>query len=154
MITDMLSQLSRCRGIHKNLDTAIDWLETHDFAALPDGRTAIDGEHVFLHVMEADLRNAQDTPFEYHHRYADLQIDLTGSEFWEWSAADEPESAFDDSADVGFVSGTAHASGILGEGRFALFLPRELHKPSCLHTDCTHVRKAVIKIEMNESKRT
>ncbi|MBS5145015.1 MAG: YhcH/YjgK/YiaL family protein [Butyricicoccus pullicaecorum] len=150
MIADTLTHLSRYRGIHRNLDIAIDWLETHDPAELPDGRTAIDGEHVFINVMEADLRKAQGAQFEYHHRYADLQIDLTGSEYWEWSAAEEPAQVFDAETDVGFVSDTVHASGILGEGRFALFLPKELHKPSCIQGDCTHVRKAVVKIEMNE----
>lgn len=148
MITDTLKHLSRYRGMHKALDTAIDWLETHDLAALPDGRTVVDGEHVFINVMEADLREAQGAQFEYHHRYADLQIDLTGGEYWEWAVSEEPAQAFDSEKDVGFVSGTAQASGILGEGRFALFLPKELHKPSCIQGDCTHVRKAVVKIEM------
>ncbi len=149
MITDHLHHLSRYQGIHQALDTAIDWLETHELAALPDGRTVIDGEHVFINVMEADLRPAKGADFEYHGEYADLQINLTGSEYWEWTMIGEPTQEFDAEKDVGFMSGTAQVGGILGEGRFALFLPGELHKPSCLQGDCTHVRKAVIKIEMN-----
>ena len=30
--------------------------------------------------MDADLRDAEGAAFEYHRRYADLQIDLTGGE--------------------------------------------------------------------------
>ena len=38
MICDSLEHLDRYRGLHPNLDTAIDYLQTHDLAALPDGR--------------------------------------------------------------------------------------------------------------------
>ena len=40
------------------------------------------------------------------------------------------------------------AGGVLGGGRFVLFLPGEPHKPSCIQGGCTHLRKAVVKIEM------
>lgn len=148
MIVDTLNHLSRYRGIHSALDSAIDWLETHTLEELPNGRTIIDGDRVFINIMEADLRPSQLGDFEYHHRYADLQINLTGSEYWEWAMGGEPTVPFDGTKDVGFMSASKQASGMLGEGRFALFLPNELHKPSCIYGDCTHVRKAVIKIEM------
>ena len=39
MICDTLQHLGRYRGLHPNLDTAIDYLLTHDLAAMPLGRT-------------------------------------------------------------------------------------------------------------------
>lgn len=148
MITDSIQNLARCRGLHPNLDTAIDYLQGCDLTALPLGRTEIDGERVFINVMDASLRPAEGAAFEYHRRYADLQIDLTGGEYWGWTADAEPQGAFSAEADVGFAVGPEHSSGVLGGGRFALFLPGEYHKPSCIHGDCTALRKAVIKIEM------
>ena len=99
MITDALQNLDRYRGLHKNFDTAIDFLKSTDLEKLPDGRTVVDGDH----VTETDF---------------------------------------------GLVDGTAFSAGTLGDGRFALFLPEEFHKPSCINGTCTHVRKAVVKIEM------
>lgn len=148
MITDTLQNLPRYRGLHPGLDAAIDYLQSHDLAALPLGRTAVDGDRVFINVMDAGLRPAEGAAFEYHRRYADLQIDLTGGEYWGWAAAGEPQGGFDPAADVGFVTGPEQAGGTLGGGRFALFLPGEYHKPSCLHGSCTALRKAVVKIEM------
>lgn len=148
MITDTLQNLSRCRGLHPNLDTAIDYLQRCDLAALPLGRTAVDEDRVFINVMDADLRPAEGAAFEYHRRYADLQIDLTGGEYWGWAADAAPQGAFDPAGDVGFAVGPEHSSGILGEGRFVLFLPGEYHKPSCIHGSCTALRKAVVKIDM------
>lgn len=148
MITDSLSNIEKYRGIHKNLDTAISFLKTCNPGSLADGRTAVDGAHVFVNVMEADLREADGAAYEYHKRYADLQIDISGSEYWEYALTGEAQGDFDADADCGFVSGMASCAGILGDGRFALFLPNEYHKPSCISDTCTHVRKAVVKIEM------
>ena len=47
MICDTLQHLTRYKGLCKNLDTAIDYLLTHDPASLPLGRTEVDGEEVF-----------------------------------------------------------------------------------------------------------
>lgn len=148
MITDTLQNLPRYRGLHKNLDTAIDWLQHHDLNVLPNGRNEVAGDAVFINVMDADLREAEGAAFEYHRRYADLQIDLTGSEHWGWAADGAEDKPFDEAADVGFVTGPEQAGGALGAGRFALFLPGEPHKPSCRTPGCDHVRKAVVKIEM------
>lgn len=148
MITDTLQNLSRYRGLHKNLDIAIDWLQHYTVEDLPNGRTEVAGDAVFINVMDADLREAEGAAFEYHRRYADLQIDLTGSEHWGWAVSGNEDKPCDEAFDAGFVTGPEQAGGVLGEGRFALFFPGEPHKPSCCTPGCGHVRKAVVKIEM------
>lgn len=148
MITDALQNLDRYRGLHKNFDTAIDFLKSTDLEKLPDGRTVVDRDHVFVNVMEADLRNADGAGFEYHKKYADLQINISGSEYWECALTGVPQSDFDTETDFGLVDGTAFSTGTLGDGRFVLFFPEEFHKPGCINGTCTHVRKAVVKIEM------
>ena len=82
MICDTLQHLGRYRGLHPNLDTAIDYLLTHDLAALPLGRTEVDGDKVFINLMDATLHPDAGYHPEYHKLYADLQVDLTGSEGW------------------------------------------------------------------------
>ena len=129
MLVDSFDYIACYKGLHPNLDTAIDWLNSHTLDALENGRTIIDGENVFVNVMDADLRDAEGAAFEYHRRYADLQIDLSGGEHWGWASEGRPE-------------------GELGEGRFVIFFPSELHKPSCKTPGCDHVRKAVVKILM------
>ena len=41
-------------------------------------------------------------------------------------------------------------TGALGEGRFVLFFPTELHKPGLVQHGCVGVRKAVVKIRMED----
>lgn len=80
MIVDSIRNMEQYRGLHNNLDTVIDFLQNCDLKALADGKTIIDGERVYVNVMEADLRDAEGAEYEYHKRYADLQIDIFGSE--------------------------------------------------------------------------
>ena len=148
MLVDSFDYIACYKGLHPNLDTAIDWLNSHTLDALENGRTIIDGENVFVNVMDADLRDAEGAAFEYHRRYADLQIDLSGSEHWGGASEGRPEGEFSAESDAGFASGPEHAGGELGEGRFVIFFPGELHKPSCKTPGCDHVRKAVVKILM------
>ncbi len=148
MVVDSFDYIARYKGLHPNLDTAIDWLNSHTLDALENGRIIIDGDKVFVNVMDADLRDAEGATFEYHRRYADLQIDLCGSEHWGWASDGKEEGAFNAEGDVGFKSGAEHAGGELGQGRFAIFFPGELHKPSCKTPGCDHLRKAVVKILM------
>ena len=116
--------------------------------ALENGKTIIDGENVFVNVMDADLRDADGAAFEYHRRYADLQIDLTGSEHLGWASEGTEQGEFDEENDCGLRTGPEHCGMTLGGGRFAVFFPGELHKPSCKTPGCDHVRKAVVKILM------
>lgn len=138
MICDALEHLDRYCGLHRNLDTAIDYLTAyhvaHDLSDLPLGRTEVDGENVFINVMEADL-SPDSTRLEYHKKYADLQIDLTGGEGWGYTTL-PGEEAGEFTGDIGFRTSPDAVSGTLGEGRFVLFFPGELHKPGVVRPGC------------------
>ena len=149
MICDTLEHLARYNGLHPNLDTAIDYLLTHDLSALPNGRTEVDGDEVFINVMDAALHPDAGYHPEYHKLYADLQIDITGGEGWGYETAPgtevepyQPDIGKKDSEDAVF--------GVLGEGRFVLFFPGELHRPGVEMPGCDRVRKAVVKIKMED----
>ena len=149
MICDTLDQLHLYKGFHKNLDTAIEFLAAHPLDTLPLGRTEVDGDEVFINVMDADLKPHTGSHAEYHRSYADLQIDLTGGEGWGYTTL-PGEEAGEFTGDIGFRTSPDAVSGTLGEGRFVLFFPGELHKPGVARPGCAHVRKVVIKIRMED----
>ena len=149
MICDSLEHLKRYQGLNKNLDTAIDYLQTHDLAALPDGRTEVDGDNVFINMMDATLHSDHGFHPEYHKTYADLQIDITGGEGWGYTNIPGKEIG-EFTGDCGFQDSASVVTGALGEGRFVLFFPGELHKPGVARPECTKVRKAVVKIRMED----
>ena len=90
MIADTIKNIEKYRGLSKNLDTAIAFLKEYDLSSLPDGKTVVDEARVFVNVMEADLREAEGAAYEYHKKYADIQINLDGSERWEYTVDESP----------------------------------------------------------------
>ena len=148
MILDSLENRARYYALNPRLEKAFDYLLSTDLGALPAGRHAIDGDDVFINVMEADL-SPDSTRLEYHKKYADLQIDLTGGEGWGYTNL-PGEEAGEFTGDIGFRTSPDAVSGTLGEGRFVLFFPGELHKPGVARPGCAHVRKVVIKIRMED----
>ena len=149
MICDTLEHLTLYQGFHKNLDTAITFLTTCDLNTLPLGRTEVDGDTVFINVMDAELHPNEGSHPEYHRIYADLQIDLTGSEGWGYTNLPGAEIG-EFTGDCGFQDSASVVTGALGEGRFVLFFPEELHKPGLVQHGCVGVRKAVVKIRMED----
>ena len=80
MIYDEIKNIERYRGISKNLDTAIDFLEKTDLNSLPLGKTEILGDKVFANVMEAQAKAENELSFEIHKKYMDIQVDIEGTE--------------------------------------------------------------------------
>ena len=76
MIYDLLTNIGNYRGMNRNLDKAIDYLMASDINTLPLGKTVIDGDRVFLQVMEARTRQLTDESYEVHRDYMDIQIDI------------------------------------------------------------------------------
>ena len=108
----------------------------------------IDGERVFVNVMEADLREAEGAEYEYHKRYADLQIDISGSEYWEWTDKAEFTDTFQEASDCGLAAGRSRCGGTLGDGSLLYSCRKNFTNQGCKNGSHTHVRKAVVKIEM------
>lgn len=146
MIYDNLENLNQYYGLFERLDTAIEFIENTDLAALPLGRTDV-AEGVFVTVMDVQTTPGEGRPFETHSRYMDLQMDLAGTELCEAALGGlEAHTPYDAESDAALWNAAASAAVVLGEGRFALFMVEEAHKPAIQAAGSSQVRKAVFKI--------
>lgn len=126
----------------KHFAAAAQFLETADFAALPVGKHAIDGENVFV-LMQEYAQQEKEPAYEAHDRYADIQLVLRGSERFRWGKG-VPGPLNGDFREVTQVEGAVEFT--LGEGQFVVFLPGEAHAPGLPEKGPAFCRKAVIKV--------
>lgn len=133
-------------GISPNLDKAFTFLLQTDLSALPNGRHEIDGDRVFVNLMDAETNPDENRPYEFHHRYYDIQIDLEGEEEIRFATeAGTITKPYQD--DIGFADCECAVVCKLGPGRFALCEPGEPHLPGIAPQHRTQsIRKAVIKV--------
>lgn len=136
MIVDQIENISRYRGWNKALDVLIEWLSENDWRALPLGRTDIDGDRVFANVQEVTTRQEAAAHYEWHRRYLDVQVDVTGREAFKVTSgrttAAEPYDAEHDIAfcDADPADGGAPVAGDLDHDRFVIYLAGEPHMPN------------------------
>ncbi len=141
----------RSRPGLEGLQAAFEYLSRTDLAALPLGRTAIEGDDIYVIISEAETRAPEAARFEAHRRYIDIQLVLRGQE----TIGVQPVSAlvsseaYDASKDIEFFTTPGeYATLALHAGEFAVFGPADGHMPS-LHLDGPHVtRKAVVKVSV------
>jgi biofilm protein TabA len=149
-VTGNLKDWSSTPGI-KGLERPFEYLARTDLAALPLGRTDIDGDNVFVMMSEGETRPPEQVRFEAHRRYIDIQLVVRGQE----AIGIAPVSAlttaepYDGAKDIEFFATPRESVSLaLRAGDFAVFAPGDAHRPS-LHLDGPHVsRKAVVKVSV------
>lgn len=147
MIADRLDHIYLYRGIHPNLDTAIDFLVKNDLTRFKDGRYEIDGDRVFVNILSPQLKN--ENSWEAHSQYADIQIALMDGESIEWLPVDRVDrwGSYIPERDIKLSSSTA--SGVrytLKAMDFGVYFPQDAHKPSLGYGKG---RKAVVKVRID-----
>jgi biofilm protein TabA len=154
MILDVLPNALLYRGLPAPLAAALDFLQQADLAALPLGKTAIEGERLFALVQEYTPKAAGLGKFEAHRRYWDVQYVASGVERMGWNTLgrmtlSEPYSP---ERDVAFFTGPGDWF-FVPAGTFAIFGPSDVHMPGVAvdGRDAAHeqpVRKIVVKVEV------
>lgn len=149
MIYDKLANITLYKGISKNLDTAIQYLSTHDLNELPLGKTSVDGDLVYINVMETKAQPLEERKYEVHKNYLDIQIDLIGTERVDTGDFHKVTlENYNTEADVAVAYSDDVASCILGPGNFIICMAREPHKPNIAVSEDTFLKKAVVKVHI------
>lgn len=151
MIYDTINNLWKYNGISANLDKAIDFILGTDLDTLPLGRNEIDGDSVFVNVMEVSAKNREELQFEMHRAYMDIQIDVVGTEiidlgYGELTVLEE----MDVEKDYGFVLPQESVPCRMGPGKFVVCMSGEAHKPGIQGTEDPFVKKCVVKVAVKE----
>jgi YhcH/YjgK/YiaL family protein len=135
----------------EGLERPFEYLAGTDLAALPVGRTAIEGDDVYVLVSEAETCPAEQVRFEAHRRYIDIQLVVRGQEAIGTApvAALVTSEPYDATKDIEFFEPPRESATVaLHAGEFAVFAPGDGHRPG-LHLDGPHVRrKAVVKLSV------
>lgn len=147
MIFGTIDDLEKYKGLHSNLDKAIEFIQTKDIAQLPVGKTEIYDEQVFVNIMEADLVNEDSGIYEAHRRYLDLHVDIEGSE--RLLICNRTNSgvikAYSEEDDYELMEGHKTCECTLDNNHFAICMLTEPHKP-CVSDENGKIHKAVFKI--------
>ena len=137
------------RGIHPNLDMALERITEEFLAGVGSERVEIKGGDVYAARFTYETIPAEESFFEAHRKYLDIHIMAEGSEGVE-IAPPESLAEFDrvEANDFYAYRGLAHHKLTLSPGEFLVVFPNDAHRiKMCLEQPET-VSKVVFKVRI------
>lgn len=136
----------------KYWDQAFAYLRDTDLDNIAPGKYMLDGNHVYVLVSEANTKAIEDTKWEAHIKYIDLQYVARGSEKIGVAPLSMGISTtpFDTDKDIGFYEvPEANCKYYVAEpGTFFIFFPQDAHRPCIKIKGTDSNKKIVVKIKV------
>ena len=137
------------RGIHPNLDLALDHITPEFLASVGPERVELKGGSVYATRFTYETVPAEESFFEAHRKYLDIHIMLSGSERVE-IAPPEKLTEFDrvEANDFYAYRGEGDYKLVLSPGDFLVVFPDDAHRIKMQVDGPETVTKAVFKIRI------
>jgi len=145
MILDHLSRAEKYYTMHTSFRRAFDFLRSSNLRSLPLGKTAIDGDDIYLMIAKDENGNER-RKLETHSHYIDIQLPLEGSFPLEWHDEDSCKNIFQEYSlekDITLYSDPPLFTVQLIPDMFAILFPEDAH---AAQPPLTTVRKAIVKV--------
>ncbi len=150
MIFAKLNSDPQFRSCPEPVRQALRYLREADLMAMPLGRHDIQGDDIFLNLMEMTTHPLEDSHPEVHEKYIDLMYWPEGGERIGVAPYLGTEAVFEarPENDIALLEEVANESFLVAtEGCFGLFFPWDAHRPGLFLGDGPATsRKAVVKI--------
>lgn len=111
---------------------AIEYIQTHDLTALENGRHLIDGENLFVNIVDSDMKSQQEARLEVHDQYIDVQVPLSKEETFGVKPRGEcrfPEGEMNTEKDILFFKDPVEETVTIAPGEAVTFSPETAHAP-------------------------
>ncbi|KGK86450.1 YhcH/YjgK/YiaL family protein [Clostridium sp. HMP27] len=152
MIIAGLNSLAPYKAISKNMSLAIEYLERIDLESLEDGKYSIDGDDVYAVVSTYMTREHNESKYENHRNYIDIQCLICGEElvFCNQSYTMERDGDYNTINDkLNFKDKSGEITIHLKPGLASIFYPNDAHKACCkIGDEPKQVRKLLIKVKL------
>jgi YhcH/YjgK/YiaL family protein len=151
MIFDTLEHAARYAGLGHNLAAALNYLQKTDLAALPVGRTDIDGDALYALVQEYSTKPAELGKWEAHRKYIDIQYMAHGTERMGFANLQTMQlGEFVPEKDFQPMTGVGNLLDVFA-GSFVIFFPEDGHMPGLLVSTPEKIRKVVLKVRVEQA---
>ena len=133
------------------IQTALDYLKTHDFTAMETGVYEIQGKDIYAQVMDAQTGAVEEKRPEVHEKFVDVQFLASGKEklgFTPDTGKYEVDERFDE-RDLIFYKSVENEGFIEATpGCYSIFFPADVHRPAVAVDEPMTVRKVVVKVSV------
>ncbi|MBQ7444188.1 MAG: YhcH/YjgK/YiaL family protein [Bacteroidaceae bacterium] len=145
MIIDSLANFERYANLNPLFPAVAQFLRQNDLATLPTGRHVIQGDDLYVNIVDAQPKTQQQARIETHDKMIDIQIPISGGECQGWTPRQLlPQAPYNTDDDISFYAGDAQTYLNVQPGQFTIFFTWDGHAPAIT---ATTLRKAIFKVK-------
>ncbi len=147
MVLDSVTEAKKYYALHPRFQQAFEFINAYSGKFAP-GKYVIDGDELFMSVVNGKLKKEEEARLEAHDRYIDIQVVLSGSERHGWKSRKEcreVQTSYDAEKDILFYRDLPTSYVDVRAGEFVVFFPEDAHAPMIGKGEIT---KAIIKVRI------
>lgn len=150
MIFGSLNKLNEYSFLEKEVLKCFEYAASHDLSAFEKGSHKIDGERLFVNIVEYTTQAPGERFWEAHRDYLDVHLMLSGTEQIDLNFIQNMEQKdFVEKDDFLPLEGEKNCSVILTEGDFLICYPADGHRTAVAVNGPEKIRKAIFKVAVS-----
>lgn len=147
MIFGNIKNLNEYSYLEEQIKECFEYAKTHDLASYEKGSHVIDGERLFVNIVEYTTTTPENRFWEAHRKYLDLHLMLHGTEQIDLNFLQNMEvKEFVEKDDFVPMDGVKNSSVILCDGDFLICYPADGHRTAVEVDGPQTIKKAIFKI--------
>lgn len=151
MILDKLENADLYYDSVPGLERFMQFFNDNDLEELPACKIKLDGDDLFVNILDFTGKKEKDCRLEAHKDYIDIQIPLTGDETMGWKSqvdCQDITDEYDEGKDVEFYGDEVATKFAVPAGHFVIFFPTDAHQPGIAAGK--HYRKLIVKTRVQQ----
>lgn len=151
MIFGNLEFANRYNFLNEKLQRCFAYAKENDLKSFENGVYHIDGDDIFVNIVEYTTTTPENRFWETHRTYIDIHVMLTGTEeihlnFLQNMTEKQP---YAEKEDMLLLEGTKNSSVRLTENDFVICFPEDAHCTGVQVDEPVKLKKAIFKIKVD-----
>lgn len=149
MIIGNIHNLEECAFLEKQIKECFAYAKTHDLSGWEKGRHDIDGDRLFVNIVEYTTTVPEERFWEAHKHYLDVHVMLRGTEQIDLNFIQNMKLGdFVEADDFLPMEGEKKVSVILKDGDFLICYPSDGHRTAVAADGPETIKKAIFKVRI------
>lgn len=127
---------------------ALKYIEDNDLSELENGKHYIDGDNLFVNIVDSQMKTPEQARLEVHDKYIDIQVPLSKAESFGVKPRREcvePDGEFNEEKDILFYKDKDWTTVTVELGQAITFDPDTAHAPLIGEGE---IHKAIFKVRV------
>ena len=149
MIFGNINNLEEFPFLEEQVKECFEYAKEHNLASFEKGSHEIDGERLFVNIVEYTTTAAKERFWEAHRKYLDVHVMLHGTEQIDLNFIQNMDvKEFVEKDDFLPMDGEKNSSVVLRDGDFLICYPSDGHRTAGAVEEPEKIKKAIFKVRI------